>query len=66
MPSEQVTICLTIRIHPFCVMTIDRRAAECGLAIITVDEDGRSHVDTPSRVVGASAAGGALCLGRWG
>lgn len=33
-----------------------------GLAIINVDQDGKSHVDTPSRVVGASAAGGAL----WG
>lgn len=33
-----------------------------GLAVITVDQEGKSHVDTPSRVVGASAAGGAL----WG
>jgi uncharacterized membrane protein len=33
-----------------------------GLAIITVDKDGKSHVDTPGRMVGASAAGGAL----WG
>lgn len=33
-----------------------------GLAIVTVDEEGKSHVDTPGRVVGASAASGAL----WG
>lgn len=33
-----------------------------GLAIITVDEDGKSHVDTPGRFVGASAASGAM----WG
>jgi uncharacterized membrane protein len=33
-----------------------------GLAIVTVDADGKTHVDTPQRTVGASAAGGAL----WG
>lgn len=33
-----------------------------GLAIITVDQDGKSHVDTPGRIVGASAASGAM----WG
>lgn len=33
-----------------------------GLAIVTIDEEGKSHVDTPRRVVGASVAGGAL----WG
>ena len=31
-----------------------------GLAIITVDTEGRSHVDTPGRIVGASAASGAM------
>jgi uncharacterized membrane protein len=33
-----------------------------GLAVVTVDPDGKSHVDTPGKVVGDSAASGAL----WG
>jgi uncharacterized membrane protein len=33
-----------------------------GLAVVTVDADGKSHVDTPGRPVGGSAASGAL----WG
>ncbi|MEU9294005.1 DUF1269 domain-containing protein [Streptomyces sp. NPDC048266] len=33
-----------------------------GLAVVSVDADGRTHVDTTSRVVGVSAASGAL----WG
>ena len=33
-----------------------------GLAIVTVDADGKSHVDTPQKIVGVSAASGAL----WG
>lgn len=33
-----------------------------GLALVTVDADGKNHVETPSRIVGASAAAGAL----WG
>lgn len=33
-----------------------------GLALVTVDDDGKSHVDTPGSVVSASAAAGAL----WG
>jgi len=33
-----------------------------GLAIVRVDEAGKSHVETPSKIVGASAASGAL----WG
>ena len=33
-----------------------------GLAIVTVDADGKSHVDTPRKIVGVSAASGAL----WG
>ena len=33
-----------------------------GLAVVDVDADGKTHVDTPQRVVGASAAAGAL----WG
>jgi uncharacterized membrane protein len=33
-----------------------------GLAIVTVDADGKTHVDTPQRIVGASAVSGAL----WG
>lgn len=33
-----------------------------GLAIVTVDAEGKSHVETPQKIVGASAAGGAL----WG
>jgi uncharacterized membrane protein len=31
-----------------------------GLAIVNVDADGKTHVDTPRRIVGASAVGGAL------
>ncbi|MDG6101894.1 DUF1269 domain-containing protein [Dactylosporangium aurantiacum] len=31
-----------------------------GLAVVHVDADGKTHVDTPQRTVGASAAGGAL------
>ncbi|GAA5124647.1 DUF1269 domain-containing protein [Pseudonocardia adelaidensis] len=31
-----------------------------GLAIVDVDADGKVHVDTPARVIGASAASGAL------
>jgi len=33
-----------------------------GLAVVTVDADGKSHVDTPRKIVGVSAASGAL----WG
>jgi uncharacterized membrane protein len=33
-----------------------------GLAVVTIDADGKSHVDTPGRPVGGSAASGAL----WG
>jgi len=33
-----------------------------GLAIVTVDADGKTHVDTPQRIIGSSAAFGAL----WG
>jgi uncharacterized membrane protein len=33
-----------------------------GLAVVRVDADGKKHVDTPGRIVGASAASGAL----WG
>ncbi|MFJ1584851.1 DUF1269 domain-containing protein [Streptomyces sp. NPDC088197] len=33
-----------------------------GLAIVSVDEEGKTHVDTPSKIVGVSAASGAL----WG
>ena len=33
-----------------------------GLAVVTVDADGKSHVDTPQKIVGVSAASGAL----WG
>ena len=33
-----------------------------GLAIVTVDAEGKSHVDTPQKIVGVSAASGAL----WG
>jgi uncharacterized membrane protein len=33
-----------------------------GLAVVRVDADGKQHVDTPARVVGASATSGAL----WG
>lgn len=33
-----------------------------GLAIVHVDMDGKTHVDTPQRIVGTSAAAGAL----WG
>jgi uncharacterized membrane protein len=31
-----------------------------GLAIVDVDADGKTHVDTPQRIVGTSAASGAL------
>jgi uncharacterized membrane protein len=31
-----------------------------GLAIVDVDADGRTHVDTPQRIVGTSAVSGAL------
>ena len=31
-----------------------------GLAIVNVDADGKTHVDTPSRIVGTSAVSGAL------
>jgi len=33
-----------------------------GLALVTVDDEGKSHVDTPGRMVAGSAAAGAL----WG
>lgn len=33
-----------------------------GLAIVTVDAEGKSHVETPQKIVGVSAASGAL----WG
>lgn len=33
-----------------------------GIAVVRIDEDGKQHIDTPSSIVGASAAGGAL----WG
>lgn len=33
-----------------------------GLAVVAVDDEGRTHVDTSSRIVGVSAASGAL----WG
>lgn len=33
-----------------------------GLALVTVDDDGKNHVETPSRIVATSAASGAL----WG
>jgi uncharacterized membrane protein len=29
-----------------------------GLAIVDVDADGKTHVDTPPRIIGTSAAGG--------
>jgi uncharacterized membrane protein len=31
-----------------------------GLAIVDVDADGKTHVDTPKRIIGASAVGGAI------
>jgi uncharacterized membrane protein len=31
-----------------------------GLAVVDVDPDGKTHVDTPQRIVAASAVGGAL------
>ena len=31
-----------------------------GLAVVDVDADGKTHVDTPKRIIGASAAYGAL------
>ncbi|MPV38426.1 DUF1269 domain-containing protein [Georgenia subflava] len=33
-----------------------------GLAVVRVDDDGKQHVDTPGRIVGASASSGAV----WG
>lgn len=33
-----------------------------GLAVVTVDRDGQSHVDTPTKIVSGSAAAGAM----WG
>jgi uncharacterized membrane protein len=33
-----------------------------GLALVTVDDEGKNHVDTPGKIVGVSAAAGAL----WG
>ncbi|MFD5558405.1 MULTISPECIES: DUF1269 domain-containing protein [unclassified Streptomyces] len=33
-----------------------------GLAVVTVDQEGKNHVETPSKIVGVSAASGAL----WG
>lgn len=33
-----------------------------GLALVSVDQEGKTHVDTPNRLVGVSAASGAL----WG
>ena len=33
-----------------------------GLAVVSVDAEGKTHVDTPSKIVGVSAASGAL----WG
>jgi uncharacterized membrane protein len=33
-----------------------------GLAIVNVDQDGKTHVDTPRRIIGSSAAFGAM----WG
>jgi uncharacterized membrane protein len=33
-----------------------------GLAVVTVDEDGKKRVETPNKIVGASAASGAI----WG
>jgi len=33
-----------------------------GLAVVTVDDEGKSHVETPQKIVGVSAASGAL----WG
>jgi uncharacterized membrane protein len=31
-----------------------------GLAVVDVDADGKTHVDTPRRLIGTSAAGGAM------
>jgi uncharacterized membrane protein len=31
-----------------------------GLAIVNVDADGKTHVDTPQRIIGTSAVGGAV------
>ena len=37
-----------------------------GLAVVRIDPDGKKHVDTPARIVGASAAAGARVLSfRW-
>lgn len=37
-----------------------------GLAVITVDEQGKTHVDTPGKMVSSSAASGALWGGLFG
>ncbi|MEV6495456.1 DUF1269 domain-containing protein [Actinoplanes sp. NPDC051633] len=37
-----------------------------GLAVVTVDDDGKSHVDTPGKLVSGSAASGALWGGLFG
>jgi uncharacterized membrane protein len=37
-----------------------------GLAVITVDEQGKSHVDTPGKMVSGTAASGALWGGLFG
>jgi uncharacterized membrane protein len=37
-----------------------------GLAVVTVDDDGKSHVDTPGKLVSTSAASGALWGGLFG
>jgi uncharacterized membrane protein len=31
-----------------------------GLAVVDVDDDGKTHVDTPQRIIGTSAVGGAV------
>ncbi|AQP46407.1 hypothetical protein BW730_01355 [Tessaracoccus aquimaris] len=40
----------------------DRIVNLTGLAVVRVDDDGKQHIDTPTRVVATSAVGGAL----WG
>jgi uncharacterized membrane protein len=37
-----------------------------GLAVVTVDADGKSHVDTPGKLVSSTAASGALWGGLFG
>lgn len=37
-----------------------------GLAVVTVDDQGKSHVDTPGKLVSGSAASGALWGGLFG